>query len=202
MRGILRDYVLPGAVGALAAAATALPMAGSLERKSDRLDEAVFDARRELEAVPEEVQEEVARFVARKAELEHRITVIEALREGPGDLVAAIESVRRQIPGGVESPRFAVTRRELGLVVETPDPMAAVRLAEALAANPGLERIDLRRLEAVEGNPERFVLSADFADVDETAAAEPGPEPVEPERHVERAGPAEPSSADAGDRRP
>jgi len=164
MRGIVRDWILPGAVGLLAATATALPLWRSLQRETDRVDQAAAGARRDLAAMPDEVREAVERFHASKASLEHRIAVIEELRGGRGDLVGIAESVLTQLPEDAEWLALAVSRRRLGMVVETSDPLAAVHFAEVLAADPGLERVDLERVTEDERRTERFLVSADLAE--------------------------------------
>lgn len=159
MRELIREYVLPGAVAFVAAAATALPLAWSIEREGDRIDDAVARTRRELEAVPEQVREEVVRFVYRKAELEHRIAVIEALSRSGTNLVEAADSVLTRAPEGAEWELLLATPSRVEMIFEAPHPLAAVRFAEEVAAAPELDLVDLKRASGEERPTERFYLS-------------------------------------------
>jgi hypothetical protein len=160
MREFIREYVVPGAVALLAAGATALPMACSLERAGDRIDDAVAGTRRELGAVPDEARKEVARFLAEKAGLEHRLAVLEELQRSRGDLVGTLESVLIRVPEGVGWVDLMATSGQVEMIFEARHPPAAVHLAEEVAAAPEFDLVDLERATGEEQPTERFYLSA------------------------------------------
>lgn len=160
MRELVREYVLPAAAGLLAAAVTAFAMAGSLRQQSDRLDEAADRSRREIESVPEDLRELTAHFLTRRAELERRLAVIEELSARRADLVGAAKRLLRQVPEGVAWVRLGVNSREVGMIFDSVDALTAVRLAEAIAADPGQDLVDLEISAGGERPGERFYLSA------------------------------------------
>jgi hypothetical protein len=160
MREFIRECILPGAVALLAAAASALPMTWSLEREGDRIDDAVAGTRLELEGMPEEAREEVARFLTKKAALEHRIAVIEALNRSHGNLVEALESVLIRAPERVEWVELLATSGRVEMIFEAQHPLAAVHLAEEVATAPDLDLVNLKRASGGEPPTELFYLSA------------------------------------------